>query len=573
MKNQEIAGIFYEIADILEIKQVQWKPRAYRKAAGSIEALSEDIEEIYRKKGIDGLMEIPGVGERLAKKIEEFIKTGKVREYARVKKLIPSGLANLIDIPGMGPKKALFLSKKLGIKTVADLEKAIKEKKIEKLKGFGEKSEENIEKGIEIFRKGRERIVLGHALTTANNIKEQLKKFKEAHKIEVCGSLRRMLETIGDVDILMTASKPEPIMDFFTKMPDVARVVSKGSTRSTVLLKGNLQVDIRVVEDKSFGAALQYFTGSKEHNIKLREIAIKKGLKLNEYGLFEKKTNKMIAGSSEEEIYKKLGLDFILPELRENRGEIEAAKKHRLPRIIDYADVHGDFHVHSNWSDGADSIEEIAEFARKMGHSYIAMTDHLGKMKIANSMDEVRVLKYIDEIEKIQKKFRDFRIFKGAEIDISKDGSLSAGNSILKKLDVVVASVHSSFNGTNEENTRRIISAMENENVTIIGHPTTRLIYKREPIPLDWDKIFEKAKETETFLEINSFPERSDLNDINVKAAVEHKVKIAISTDAHSVEHLHFIELGAAIARRGWAEKKDIVNTASLKEIEKKLKL
>lgn len=571
MKNQEIAKIFYDIADILEIKQVQWKPRAYRKAAGSIEAISEDIEDIYKKKGVDGLMEIPGVGERLAKKIEEFIKTGKVREYERVKKLIPAGLAKLIEIPGMGPKKALFLSKKLGIKTVADLERAVKEKKIEKLRGFGEKSEENIEKGITLFKKGQERIVLWHALTTADNIKEQLRKFREVHKIEVCGSLRRMLETIGDIDILMASSKPEPVMNFFTAMPEVSRIISKGSTRSTVLLEGNIQVDIRVVEDKSFGAALQYFTGSKEHNIKLREIAIKKGWKLNEYGLFEKKTNKIIAGATEEEIYKKLGLDYIPPELRENRGEIEAAKIHSLPKIINYNDVRGDFHVHSKWSDGADSIEEIAGFAKKIGHNYIAITDHLGKLKVANSMDEIRVLKYIEEIDRVQKKFKDFRIFKGAEIEINKDSTLSASNNVLKKLDVVVASIHLSFKGTMEENTKRIIGAMENENVAVIGHPTTRLIYKREPIALDWDRVFEKARQTGTFLEINSFPERSDLNDVNVRAAVEQGVKMVISTDAHSVEHLHFIGLGEAIARRGWAGKKDIINTASLKDIERKL--
>ena len=558
MKNLELAKIFYELADILEIQDVQWKPRAYRKAAQSIESLNEDIEIIYEKGGLKALDDIPGVGKGISKKIAEFIETGKIKGYQKLKKKFP---VEFMKIPEVGPKTAKKLYEKLKIKNIKQLKEALKEHKLSNLPGFGEKSEKAILEGIKFYGSGK-RFLLGYILPIARDIEGKLKTLKEVKKISISGSLRRMKETIRDIDILVSSNNPRKVIDFFTKLEDVEKVVSKGSTKSSVRLMDNIQVDLRVIPDKSFGAALQYFTGNKSHNIALRKIAIRKGLKLSEYGIFKGK--KQVAGSTEEEVYKKLGLKYIEPELRIDGGEIQASLKGKLPTLIKYNDLKGDFHVHTNWSDGSSSIEEMAKAAKKFGYQYLGICDHAGRLKIASCLDEKRLLKQIKEIDKVNKKFSNFEILKGAEVDILSSGELAISDKILKKLDLVSASIHFGFK---KDNTNRILEVMENKYLNIICHPTGRLINQRDPYKIDLGKIFKKAKENNKFLEINSYPNRLDLSDVNVKEAISNNVKMVISTDSHNVNQLKFVEFGIAVARRGWARKKDILNTYSLKEI------
>lgn len=570
MKNLEIAKIFYEIADILELQNVNWKPRAYRKAAKSIESLSKDIEEIYKEQGIKGLENIPGVGERLAKKIIEFIETGKVKTHEKLKKSIPRHLVDLMEVPGLGPKRAEFLYKKLHIKTIKQLEQAAKQHKIKNLPTFKEKSEENILQGIQIFKKGQERTMLGLALPVVEEIESRLRKLKQVDKAVAAGSVRRRKETIRDIDILVSSNNPTPVTDFFTKMPEVQRILAKGPTKSSILLKNGLQVDLRIIPPDRFGSALQYLTGSKDHSIKLRSIAIKKNLKLSEYGLFDRKTNNLVAAKTEEEIYNKIGLSYIEPELRENQGEIEAALQGKLPNLVKLSDIKGDLHAHSNYTDGSNKIEDIATAARHLGYSYICITDHAKAIGVAHGLTEQQLKKQIKEIDLLNKNLKNFRILKGTELNIKQDGTLDYSNNLLKELDIVVASVHHAFKLDKKKMTARIIKAMENEYVTIIGHPTGRMMGKRNPYELDFNKIFETAKSTNTALEINSMPDRLDLNDINIRSAVENKVKLAINTDSHNISHLKLMELGVMQARRGWATKKDIINTLPLKELLKK---
>lgn len=568
--NQELALIFYEIADILEMKKVQWKPAAYRKAARALESLGEDVRDIYSGGGIKALQDIPGVGEGIAKKIVQFIETRKVQELEKLKKTIPKGLAELMKIPGMGPKKAMKLYQKLGIKSVKELEKAAKKHKIAGLETFKEKTEENILEGIEFIKQSKGRILLGLALPVARDIETRLKTLKEVKEAITAGSVRRMEETIGDIDILVITSKNQEVVNFFTKMPIVKRVLARGQTKAVIITKDNIQVDIRIIKPDSFGSALQYFTGSKEHNIHLRRIAIKKKLKLSEYGLFKGK--KQVAGKTEEEIYKQLGMQYIEPELRTERGEIEAALKRKLPKLVGYKDIKGDLHVHSKWSDGNESIEDMAKAAKNLGLKYIAICDHAGPLKITHSLDEKRLEKQIKEIDKINKKINGMEILKGTEVDIKADGSLSLKDSALKKLDIVTASIHSGFKFPKEKMTARVLKVMDNPYVNIIGHPTGRIIQKRQAYAIDLDKIYDKAKQRNIALEINAMPDRLDLADTNVKEAIGKVVKLAIGTDAHSKTHLSFFELGTAVARRGWAEKKDVLNCLNLEQLRKALK-
>ncbi len=566
--NQELANVFYEIADILEIKKVQWKPQAYRKAARAIESLGEDIKEVYEKKGEKGLEEIPGVGEAISKKIIEYIKTEKIKKLEELRKTIPKGVIELMKVQGIGVKKALKLHEKLGIKSVNELEKAAKKHEIAGIETFKEKSEENILQGIEFMKKDKGRILLGKALPVARAIEKKLKSLKEVKEAITGGSVRRKEETIGDIDILVVSEDNKKVVDFFTSMPILKRVLAKGKTKAVIITKDNTQVDIRIIEPGSFGSALQYFTGNKEHNIHLRKIAIKKGLKLSEYGIFKDK--KQVAGKTEEEIYEKLGMPYIEPELRTETGEIEAALKRKLPKLVEYNGVLGDLHVHTNYSDGNNSIEEMAEAAKALGLKYIAICDHGGKT--INHINEKRLEKQIKEIDKLNKKIDDITILRGTEVNINSDGSLSLKDSILKKLDIVVASVHSGFKFDKEKQTSRILKAMGNPFVSIIGHPTGRLIQKREQININLEKIFEKAIERKIALEINASPNRLDLNGEKVKEAVYRGVKLSIGTDAHSETQLSFLELGTAMARRGWAEKKDVLNTLNMGELKKMLR-
>jgi DNA polymerase (family 10) len=479
-----------------------------------------------------------------------------------------------MGIEGLGPKRLKVLYEKLGIRNLKDLEEAVKAHKIAALPGFGEKSEKNILEAIEFAKRSKGRFLLGEILPIVKEVYEKLKSLKEVERIDVVGSIRRMKETIGDVDFLVIPHHKYgggPIMDFFVSLPGVVKIWGKGNTKASVRMKEGFDMDIRVLPKKSYGAALQYFTGSKEHNIALRKIAIEKGLKLSEYGLF--KGPKMIAGENEEEIYEKLGMDWIPPELREDRGEIEAALNHKLPKIIDYKDIRGDFHVHSKWDGGKNSIEEIAEYAAKMGYEYVGIADHTKFLKIEHGLDEKQLRERNKEIDKLNQKFKGkIRILKGCEANILPDGKIDISDDCLRELDFVIAGVHSRFKMTKEEMTERIIRAMKNPNVDIISHPTGRLIQKRGEYEIDFDKILKVAKETGTILEINSYPERLDLNDVNIKKAKEIGVKMVINTDAHHVDQMRFIELGIAQARRGWAEKEDIINCWPLEKMLKFLK-
>lgn len=569
MKNSEIAAILYDIADILEMQNIQFKPNAYRKAARSVETLTEQVSDIYGKDGFDALKNIPGVGESIAEKIEELVKTGKLKYYQELRKKLPKHISELMEVPGMGPKKIKKLHEKLKIADVKSLEKAAKTGKISRLEGFGKKSEEDILKGIELLKRGHERMLLWNALQISREIEERLKGLRDVIKIVTAGSLRRRKETIGDLDILITSKAPEKVMDFFTKMKDVERVLAKGSTKSSVLLDNGLQIDLRVLDDSSFGAALQYFTGSKEHNVAMREIAIKKGLKVNEYGVFRKKDNKKVAGKTEEEVYKAIGMEVMEPEIRENNGELEAASKGNLPKLIPYGSIKGDFHVHTKKSDGNASIKEMAEAAKKLGYEYVAITDHSKSERIAHGLSEEEMLKHIEEIRKVSREIKGIKIFAGAEVDILPDGSLDYSENVLKKLDIVVVSVHSRFKSSKEEMTTRIIKALSNKYADILAHPTGRLISRREPYEADLSRIFGAAAKNNVLIEVNAQPERMDLKDAYIKEAKKSGVKFVVNTDSHSISGLNYMEPGIAMARRGWLEAKDVVNTRPLKELPK----
>lgn len=568
MRNQEIASIFYEIADLLEIKgELPFKVRAYRRAAQRIETLDGDIEDIYSE---GKLREIPGIGEALAKKIGEIIETGRLEYLERLKREVPEGVVRLMSIPGLGPRKTAVLYKKLGIKNIEELKKAAEQGKLRDLDGFGEVTERNILRGIEMLERSRGRVLLSMAFEDGSHLVDYLKGNRDVLNISIAGSLRRMKETIGDIDILVSSLKPGGIMDFFVKYQDVYQVLVKGSTKTSVILRDGLQVDLRVVKPESFGAALQYFTGSKEHNIQIRNLAIKKGFKVNEYGVFEKDTEKYVAGKHEEEVYKAIGLQYIEPELRENRGEIELAQKNKLPRLIGYNEIKGDFHIHSNWSDGSASVEEIARFGEKLGYEFVGIADHSASLKVAYGLSEEKVMKKIKEIRRVQKRF-DIRILVGTECDIKPDGTMDYRDSVLKEFDFVYAAIHTRFKMSRREMTERIVKALENEYVNFLAHPTGRLIGRRDAYEVDVEKIIDSAKENNVFLEINAFPDRLDLNDVHAKMAKEKGVRMVIGTDAHSLDHLRFMRYGIAVARRGWLEKKDVLNTCSLKEIERTL--
>ncbi|KYK20363.1 hypothetical protein AYK24_03730 [Thermoplasmatales archaeon SG8-52-4] len=567
MKNQLVASILYQIADLLDLKgEIFFKTRAYRMAAQTIEVLNEDIEIVSNE---NRLQEIPGIGDALAKKIFEIVKTGDLEYFEKLKKEIPKGLLDMLNISGLGPKKVSALYKNLKIKTIEELRKACIDGKLRELDGFGEITERNILRGIQLLKKTSGRALLNLASEDGINYIKYLEKNKKIDRLSIAGSLRRWKETIGDIDIIASSDFPDEVIEYFIKYKDVQQVLLKGSTKTSVVLYDDLQVDLRVVKDESFGAALQYFTGSKEHNVKMRSTAIKKGYKLNEYGLFKKGTDKYIVGKSEEDIYKKLGLSYIEPELRENRGEIEVAFKNKLPKLVKFNDIRGDLHVHSDWSDGFEKIESIAKYSKKIGYEYVGITDHSQSLKVARGLSEEKVLKKINEIDKLNKKIEDFKILSGTECDIKADGSLDYSEKILKKFDYVCAGIHTMFKMNSDDLTRRIIKAIENKYVTFIAHPTCRLIRTREPFELDMEKIYDKAKENNTYLEINSFPDRLDLNDIQSKTAKERGVKFIIGTDAHILNQLSFIKYGIATARRGWLSKKNILNTHSLKELEK----
>lgn len=552
-KNQEIADLFDKIADALEFKgDDSFRIGAYRKAARILREYPEDIEEVYKRGEIQ---KIPGIGKGMSEKIEEYLKTGKMKKYEEATKDIPQELLQLLEIPNLGPKTLNLAYTKLGVRNLKDLERVIETGELAKLFGMGEKKVENIKKGIELYKQGKERIPIGVALPLVSEIIDELKKYAE--RIEPAGSLRRMKETIGDIDILATGKNSSEIIDRFTKLPIVKEVLAKGDTKASIIVKtNNLQVDLRVVSPDSFGSALQYFTGSKAHNIKLRGLAKDKGLKISEYGVF--KGEKKIAGQTEEDVYASLGLSWIPPELREDRGEIEAALKNELPILVEERDILGDLHVHSKYSDGVDTIEEIAIAAKNLGYKYIGICDHSKTSKIAGGLDEDTLKRRNEEIDRVNEKIKGIRVLKGAEVDILSDGSLDYSDKILEELDFVIASIHQGFK---KNVTERIKRAIENPYVDIIAHPTGRLLSGREGYDVDIDEIIEYASKYDVALEINCYPDRLDLNDVNILKGKSKKIKFSLGTDAHNVGMLKYIKFGIGLSRRGWLTKKEILNT------------
>jgi len=568
MKNDEIAKILFEIGEYLDLENIPFKPRAYQSAALSLDNLEKDIEDIYREKGLKGVQEIPGVGKSIALKIEEYLKTGKVEYYEELKRKKPIDVKNLTKIEGLGPKRIDFLNKELGIRNVAELREAIEKSKLKELKGFGEKSQKNILESIAFMESSGLRYLISEVAEDVDIILERLKKLKEVKKIEVAGSFRRRKETVGDIDILVASPFSHKIMDEFVSLPGIVRIWGRGETKSSVRMKKGYDIDLRIVMEDSFGSALQYFTGSKEHNVALRRLAISKGYKLNEYGLFKNDLYK--AGKKEEDIYEKLGLQYIPPELRENRGEIEAAIKFKLPKLIELKDVRGDFHTHSSFAGTLISMEDIVLRAMQKKYEYIGISDHTKELKIENGLDEKRLALQEKEIRKLNEKYK-IKIFHGAEVNILKDGSFDIKNSALKELDFVNIGIHTNFKMNKKDMTERVLKAMSNPYVTCLTHPTGRIVNRRGAFNIDLEKIFKFAKTNNILLEINS-SERLDLNDYNIRSAKEKGCKFFINTDTHALKQMDRMKYGVYQARRGWVTKEDVINTLPVREIEKFLK-
>ncbi|HOQ67447.1 MAG TPA: DNA polymerase/3'-5' exonuclease PolX [Candidatus Atribacteria bacterium] len=565
MKNREVAKLLEDIATLLEMKgESRFRVVAYEEAARRIESWPEPIEEVWKK---GKLREIPGIGESIASKIEEYLSTGKLSYLEELTREIPPEVIQLTAIPGVGPKTAKLLYDQLGIKSIEDLEKAIAEQKLRQLPRLGAKSEEKIRKGIEMFKKQSGRMLLGQALPLVEEIVGAIQEKSGVTKISPAGSIRRMKETIGDIDILVASSVPESIMKIFTSLPQVREVIARGTTKSSIVTQEGIQVDLRVVEEASFGAALQYFTGSKAHNIKLREIAIKKGFKINEYGIFRLDNDKRVGGEKEEEIYETLGMEWIPPEMREDQGEIELAQEKKLPVLIDIDDLQGDLHVHSDWSDGVTSIEGMAEAALLRGYKYLAICDHTQSLAVASGLSPEEIWERRKEIEQWNQKRKELRLLDGVEVNIMSDGSLDFPDSELDKLEVIVAGLHSGLGQGEEKITRRLEEAMRNKYVQVISHPTGRILNKRDAYQVNREKLFYLAKETNTYLEINSQPERLDLGDSDARRARDLGVKLVISTDAHDSRSLDYIRYGVAQARRAWLQKEDVLNTFPLEEL------
>lgn len=565
MRNREVAQLLENIATLLEMKgENRFKIVAYEEAARRIESWPEPIEEVWKE---GRLKEIPGVGESIASKIEEYLSTGKLSYLEELTKEIPPEVVHLTAIPGVGPKIAKLLYDQLGIKSIEDLEKAIAEQKLRHLPRLGVKSEEKIRKGIEMLKRQSGRMLLGQALPLVEEIIEVIQEKSGVTKISPAGSIRRMKETIGDIDILVASSTPESIMDIFTSLPQVREIIARGTTKSSIVTQEGIQVDLRVVEETSFGAALQYFTGSKAHNIKLREIALKKGFKVNEYGIFRLDNDKRVGGEKEEEIYETLGMEWIPPEMREDQGEIELAQEKKLPVLIEIGDLQGDLHAHSNWSDGVASIEKMAEAALSRGYKYLAICDHTQSLAVASGLSPEEIRERRKEIERWNKKGKGLRLLDGVEVNIMSDGSLDFPDSELEKLEVVVAGLHSGLGQGEEKILRRLEGAMKNKYVQVISHPTGRILNRRDAYQVNREKLFYLARETRTSLEINSQPERLDLSDVDARRARDLGVKLVISTDAHSPSSLDYIRYGVAQARRGWLRKEDVLNTFSLEKL------
>ncbi|RMH32510.1 MAG: DNA polymerase/3'-5' exonuclease PolX [Nitrospirae bacterium] len=562
--NAEIARIFSLLADLLEIEGANpFRVRAYRNAARTIESLPHNVEAMVRE-GAD-LSELPGIGEDLAGKIKEIVETGRLGLLEEVKSRIPGALAELVAIPGLGPKRVKVLYDALGIQDIEGLARAAKAGKLRNLPGFGAKIEEKILEELSRRATAEKRMKLITAEQFAEPLLNYLREANGVTRAIIAGSYRRRKETIGDIDILVTCRDSDPVMERFVTYDEVEHVLSKGKTRSTIVLRSGLQVDLRVVAEESYGSALQYFTGSKAHNIAVRHLAVKLGLKLNEYGVFRGET--YIAGRTEEEVYRTVGLPYIEPELREDWGEVEAAQQGRLPHLVTLADIRGDLHAHTKATDGQATIEEMAAAAKAKGYDYLAITDHTKRVTVANGMDAKRLAQQLEAIDRLNERLSGMKILKSAEVDILEDGSLDLPNDILKELDLTVCSIHYKLNLSREKQTERVIRAMDNPYFTIFGHPSGRMIEERAPYAIDMERVMQAALERGCFLEVNAQPSRLDLNDVHCKMAKDMGLKVAISTDAHRTTDLDFMRFGVDQARRGWLEPSDVLNTKKWSEL------
>ena len=570
--NNDVAGIFEELADFLEIKgENQFRVRAYRNAARTVASLSRNVAELAAaEKGLDG---IPGIGKDLADKIRTIVATKKLPLLEDMKKELPEGLSALMKVRGLGPKKIALLYKELKVASLEDLKRAATEGKIRELPGFSEKTEQAILEELgrsKAAGHGPVRFKLAVAEQIVTPLFEDLRKAKGVEAIEIAGSFRRRAETVGDVDILVAAEKGRDVIDRFVHYDDVSKVLAEGQTKASVLLRGGLQVDLRVVSLVSFGAALHYFTGSKPHNIAVRLMGVKRKLKVNEYGVFRGK--KMIAGRTEEEIYKLFGMPYIEPELREDRGELQAAVKGRLPRLVRLADIRGDLHAHTKATDGHYTAMEMAEAAKRLGYEYLAISDHSKRVTMAHGLDAKRLAQSVKEIDRLNGKLKGITLLKSIECDILVDGSLDLPDGILGELDLVLCSIHYNFNLSKEKQTERVLRALDNRLVNIFCHPSGRLINERPAYEIDLGKVMRAAVERGCYLELNSHPDRLDLDDVHCQMAKEMGLKVALSTDAHSLDDLALMRFGIGQARRGWLEPADVINTRGLGELRKLLK-
>ncbi|MEA3490060.1 MAG: DNA polymerase/3'-5' exonuclease PolX [Candidatus Omnitrophota bacterium] len=577
MTNKEIAAVFSRIADILEVKEENiFRVRAYRTAAQNITGLSRQLEDICGEDP-STIGNIPGIGKDLKEKIIEMIGTGRLKYFDDLLKEFSPGFLEMLDLSGLGPKKLKKLRDVLGIENVDGLEEACRKGKLEDIEGMGKKTQEKLLDAIEHYRRKEGRMLLPEASECAEKIIAYLSGSKNFKKIEKAGSLRRGKETVGDLDILTVAKDNEKAMDHFVEFPEVGNIIAKGTTKSSISLKGGPQVDLRVIDASCFGAALVYFTGSKQHNIKIRKIARNMGYKISEYGVFSvSKTGgkeKKVAGRSEEDLYRKLGMEWIPPELREDQGEVEAAMEGKLPAgLLDIRHIKGDLHMHTSATDGRNSVEEMVEAAREKGYKYVAITEHSKNVRVANGMDERRLLKHVENIRKYAGKKRDIKVLAGIEVDILGDGKLDLKDPVLKELDIVIAAIHSRFSLEKDKQTERILRAMDNGYVNVLAHPSGRLITTRSPLQADFDRIFSRAAESNIYLEINTHGERIDLNDVHCRRAKELGAKFVVNTDAHEAGQLDEMIFGVVTARRGWVEKKDVLNTYGYEKMIKALK-
>jgi len=562
--NAEIAKTLYEIGEILTIKGDKFRSRAYNMAAQRVTVLTEDIRVIAERGELE---QIPGVGKSIALTISDILENSESEVLNDLRESLPPGVLRMIEIEGIGPKLAMRFSQELNITGIEELEKAAKEQRLRGLKGLGAKKEENIIKAISEYTNRSTRFLLGEVLPIIQGILIYMGGNEAVRRVEVAGSARRRKETVGDLDVLVSSNEPEKVTEYFVSMPPIVRILGQGPTKSTVVLRNMLQVDLRVIPPESYGAALQYFTGSKEHNVKLRTIGVKAGLKLNEYGLYDRETDELIAAEDEETIYESMGMRWMPPEIRENTGEMEAAMEDRLPELVALDQIKGDLHIHTDYSHAVDPLEHMVEKAVSMGHQYIAITDHSKGLAIAKGLSEKRLAKLIKEIETLDAEYPEVRVIKGTECDIKGDGSLDYSDDTLNQLDFVIASVHTGFQNDEEKLTQRMVDAIHNPYVKAIGHPTGRLIQRRSPYALDLDRVFEAAAEQNVFMEINGSPSRLDLTDVNARRAKEMGVKLSLGSDAHSVSQMEFLPLSVAVARRGWLTQEDVVNTWELERV------